>query len=372
MRRAVYLDFSTPLFEKDSNLKGFSANFKDLLKSISKTRNTKYYISITLDFLTTFKNDFDSLVAVIKELQKEDRVEFVVRDSFDVDSLSLPRNTSEFNYIFNEYLLGYYFGDRRNFEGDPSIMIKNLNSIMPLKGQLKEGSLEFLKGMGYSSFLLDKSVLGNQSFIHDKSLYIEVDYNFSDLFSGYVEKETLDNYLMSNISHNFIVYYVNPYQIYLSNPDSFVINFSNLFHLIDLNDKVEFRFATEYFDMPVHKDLELNFSPSKESELHKYQSSLAKFMKLELPEAFDMTIFEDLRTSSLWEGTGNKIIDEYLRTSFLMLTLLSNSINDKINLLNKHLVAHLSAILDELDVYSSNNADFKKSIQDYRSFINQK
>jgi hypothetical protein len=147
---------------------------------------------------------------------------------------------------------------------------------------------------------------------------------------------------------------------------------SNLFHLIDLTDKIEYRFADEYFEMPVTKELSLFENLQKSDELLTYQVNLSKYMKLDLPQNFDLSIFDDLRNVSLWDSTGNRLIDEYLRTSFLMLTLLSNSINSKINLLNKHLVAHLSSILNELEVYSNNNEEFKKTVQEYRSYINQK
>ena len=302
---------------------------------------------------------------------KEERIEFVVKDSFDINSLSYPKNISEFNFILNEYIFGYFFGDKRNFEGDPSIMIRNLNTVIPYNGALYRKDLPFLTGMGYNKFLVDKRFLGNSSFIYNNSIFVEVDFEFSKLFSTYVAKEALDDYLLSNISNNYIVYHVNPYHLFLDNLESFNINISNLFHLLDLNDKVEFRFADESFEMPVVRELEIRESTPSTDNLFDYQYNLSKFMKLDLPENFDLTYFEDLRTISLWDSTGNKLIDEYLRTSFLMLTLLSNSINIKIKLLNKHLVAHLSKILDELDVYSNSNHEFKKAISDYRSYINQ-
>jgi hypothetical protein len=372
MRRAVYLDFSIPLFEKDSNLKNFSHNLKDLSRYISKTNNTKFYISITLEFLTTFKDEISPLMESLKSLVKEDRVEFVVRDSFDIDSLKFPKNVSEFNFIFNEYLLGYFFGDKRNFEGDPSIMIKNLSNIMPYSGIMRSGCLPFLKEMGYSNFFINKAALGDSSFIYNSDIFVAVDFNFSDLFTGFVDKELLNTYILQDISYNYMVYYVNPYSLFIHNPESFNINTSNLFHLIDLTDKIEYKFADEYFEMPVKKELVLSENLVATDNLLPYQIDLSRYMMLELPESFDLSLFDDLRNVSLWDSTGNKLIDEYLRTSFLMLTLLSNSISTKINLLNRHLVAHISSVLDELEVYTSSNLEFKKSIQNYRSYINQK
>lgn len=372
MRRALFLDFSIPLFEKDSNLKNFSNHIKDISRYIDKTNNVKFYISISLEFVSTFKNDIQPLLDSIRKLIREERVEFVVKDSFDVNSLKFNRSISEFNFILNEYLLGYFFGDKRNFEGDPSIMIKNLNTISPYLGLLEKKDIEFLSGMGYSNFLVDKKLFSKSSYINNNNLYISVDYDFSKLFSSFVDKEVLDQYLLHDISSNYMVYHINAYSLFLIISESFNINVSNLFHLIDLTDKVEFKFADDYFEMPVSKDIVLLDVPSEENELLKYQDKLAQFMKLDLPQSIDLTMFDDLRTVSLWDSTGNKLIDEYLRTSFLMLTLLSNSINRKINLLNKHLVAHLATILNELEVYSKNNQDLKNAINEYLEYINQK
>lgn len=372
MRRALYLDFSIPLFEKESDLTSFSNYIKDISRYIDKTNNTKFYVSISLEFLTTFKSNIDPLISSLKNLIKSERIEFVVRDNFDINSLGFSRNISEFNFILNEYLLGYFFGDKRNFEGDPSIMIKNLETVLPYSGRLRKEDIPFLNGMGYRNIFVDKSVLGSSSYILNSNIFIELDYDFSKLFSEFVEKDVLENYIMGSISNNYMVYHVNPYKLFLENRESFNINISNMFHLFDLTDKVEFRFADEYFEMPIFKELKLIESPKNSEELFLSQTELARFMQLDLPENLDMTLFDDLRTVSLWDSTGNHLIDEYLRTSFLMLTLLSNSINSKINLLSKHLVAHLSVILDELEGYSKNNPELKSAINQYRSYLNQK
>jgi hypothetical protein len=373
MRRAVYLDFSIPLFEKESDLNSFSNHFKDISRYIDKTNNTKFYVSLTLEFISTFKVSIKPLIESIRKLVKEDRVQFVIKDSFQVDSLNFIRSISEFNFIFNEYLVGYYFGDKRNFEGDPSIMIKNLVNIAPFSGTLSLKDVEFLKGLGYSTFLVSSDFLKDSSYIYNGSIFLEVDFSFKKLFNTFLEKSELDNYILHRISNNYLLYHINPYELFLSNPESFNINASNLFHLLDLTDKIEFRFADEYFEMPVLKELSLlKYNNISKTELSSLQDKLANFMKLELPQDMDLSMFEEYKTASLWDSTGNSLIDEYLRTSFLMLTLLSSSIENKLDLLNKHLVVHLTTILDELENYSKSNQNLKEAIESYKEYINQK
>lgn len=373
MRRAVYLDLSIPLFEKESDLKLFSDSLKDLARFISKTSNIKFYVSLTIEFMTTFKKEASPLISSITELQKEGRVEFVVKDSFDINSLILPRNISEFSLILNEYLIGYHFGDKRNFEGDPSIMVRDLVSIFPYKGAVsKKSDLDFLESeLGYKNFLLSKEYLP-ESYLHNSNFFIQVDFEFSKLFTTFVSKESLESYLLGSISSNYMLYYVNPYNIFRDNSDTFTLNFSNLFHLLDLSTSLEFKFFSESFDMPIYRDIKLIESLISENDLLKRQKDLARFVKIELPSSLDLSIYEEYRVSPLWESTGNALIDEYLKTSFLMLTLLSSSIESKINLLNKPLINYLSAILDELSKYSKSNLEFNEALLEYRSYINQK
>lgn len=378
MRRAVYLDFSTPLFESESELKGFFSSLPELSRYIQKTKNIKFYISITLDFITASKKSGDELLKVLNDLYKEDRVELVVKDNFDVYSTSLSPESFEFNSILNEYLLGFFFGSKKNFEGDDSVMIKNLINYLPFRGKLVLSDLDKLSQLNYKNIFVDSDQIKGSSFITNGTNFTSLDFKFKALFSSFISKESLNMYLQESLGKSYLVYYVNCYDIYAQNPKEYGVNMSNVLHLMDLTDSIEYRFAEESFDMPVYKDLngllELDlpydsFYTSK--ELYKLQKNLSGLVDTD-GRPLDSSVVDDLRSVALWESTTSSEVNEYLRYNFILLSLLSHSIDDKINLPNSSIKVNVSTLLNELDSYSNLNKKLKSAIEDYSSFINQK
>jgi hypothetical protein len=137
--------------------------------------------------------------------------------------------------------------------------------------------------------------------------------------------------------------------------------------------------------LPITKDIADNFSEVSvkdyflenfklDRELLDIQEKLSLYIKPSLLNDFER-IFEnndDFRNIPLWETSGNKLVDGYLKFTYLMLTLLSFSIHGKINLLNKGFLTHISSIINELKVYSTGVDGFTEVLNDYSEFINQK
>jgi len=113
---------------------------------------------------------------------------------------------------------------------------------------------------------------------------------------------------------------------------------------------------------------------SLDSELYRIQKDLEKFLKPSFIDNLEQMVAttEDYKNIPLWQGTGNKLVDEYLRFTYLMLTLLSFSIHGKINLLNKGFSNYLIGIINELKVYSDDNVEFKETLERFSDYINQK
>jgi hypothetical protein len=379
MRRAVYLDFSTPLFESESQLKEFFSSLTELSRYIQKTKNIKFYISITLDFITASKKSGEDLIKVLNYLYKEDRVELVVKDNFDVYSTSLSQECFEFNAILNEYLLGFYFGSKKNFEGDNSVMVKNLVSYLPYNGKLVLNDLEKLSQLNYRNIFVDSQYIKGTSFISNNTNFTCLDTKFKALFGTFISKESLDGYLTSEIGKSYLVYYVNCFDIFIQNPQEYSVNMSNVLHLMDLTDSVEYRFAEESFDMPVYKDLNTltSLSDTYESqysskELYEVQKALSKLVDLKDSSTIDLAVADELRSVALWESTTSEVVNDYLRYNFILLSLLSHSIDAKLDLLNLATKTNVSSLLKELDVYSKDSEKLKSVIESYSSFINQK
>lgn len=378
MRRALFLDFSIPLFEPESSLKDFFNKIDEISRVLSRTKNLKLYVSLPLDFITLNKNNLKYFFEVLGSLYKEDRVEFVVKDSFGVNSAILSSNVQEFNTILSEYVVGYYFGDKRNFEGDSAIMMKNLTSFYPYSGKMSLNQYENLSKLGYRHFFIDRSSLLGGSFIfNNQSIFIELDSSVEGLLDSLLDKFTFDNFMASSASkRGYEVFYLNLYKSFNLNKQDFILNFTNLIHFMDLTELIEHRFVDESFEMNVEKDLKkVLFDETGNStysnEFHKVLKPLSEYInyiKLNGEELHD----EDLKNIPIWEGTESEKVNSYLKFNFIVLSLLSSNVEDRLNLLKERLVTHLSNLLDELQIYSNGDEKLLGIISAYRSFINQK
>lgn len=377
MRKALYLDFSIPLFESESTLKDFYQKIYDISKILDRTRNIKFYISLPLDFITLNKNDLNPLMEILSSLYKEERVEFIVKDSFGVDSSELSTNVQEFNTILSEYVLGFYFGDKRNFEGDKSIMMKNLECFYPYMGKISRENFKNMAELGYRNFFLDESSLYSGSFIFNNQLiFIQLDTSIKSLLNGLLDKFSFDNYIRSTVNKNYEVYYLNLFDNYSSNKLDFILNLNNLIHFMDHTDLIEYRFVDESFEMPIEKDLKKiifadDLTNNYSKSFHDVAYSLSQHINL-IKLGNDDLHDEDLKNVALWEGTSSDEVNKYLKFNFIILSLMSTSIDSKIKLLGDRLKSHISNLLDELELYSLENKEFKNSIESYRSYINQK
>lgn len=378
MRRALFLDFSIPLFEPESSLREYFNHLSDISRAISRTKNIKFYVALPLDFITLNKSNLNFVLDIFSTLYKEERVEFIVKDSFGVDSSVLSSNVQEFNTILSEYVVGYYFGDRRNFEGDKAIMMKNLSSFYPFSGKLSQEQYSNLSKLGYKNFFLDKTSLLSGSFIfNNQSIFVELDSSITSLLETLLDKFTFDNYISSiSTKTGYEVFYIDLYKSYLKNKSDFVLNFTNLIHFLDHSEQVEYRFVDESFEMPVEKDLKNIILIDSKSIAYSEDflgiiqplSNYINFIKLNGDELYD----EDLKNIPIWEGTSSDNVNNYLKVNFIILSLLSSSVESRLNLLKERLKAHISNLLDELQIYSSEDTKLEQIISTYRSYINKK
>lgn len=378
MRRAVYLDLSIPLFEAEDQLKSYFLNLSEISKYIHRTRNIKFYVSVTLDFITSSKKFSNELLNVLKELYENERVEFVIKDNFEVFSTSMGDKVFEFNSILNEYLEGYLFGSKKNFEGDNSIMIKDLNNYHPFRSQLIVEDLDKVKSLGYRSLFLDSNLFSESSFIYDSLVFIALNLHFKDIFTSFINKESLESFLNRDISKSYEVLYLDLYNTFLLHPEEFLINLSNTLHLLDLTDLIEYRFADESFEMPVKKDLnsildrEVSYPSFYEhKDLYEAQRGLGEFL-LTPSDDPNSAEYEEFRSIPIWEVTTSDKINDYLRINFIIMTLLSHSIDSKLKLLNDDQKAHLTTFLKEVENYSNDNKELIKITKALNSIFNQK
>lgn len=67
----------------------------------------------------------------VKNLYDNERVELVGSGAYHPLLTQLPIELMEDQIILNEKGLGYYFGSRKDFEGSPAIMLKDVKGFFP-------------------------------------------------------------------------------------------------------------------------------------------------------------------------------------------------------------------------------------------------
>lgn len=382
-RIAVYLDLSTPLFEKDTDLRDYKVILDELSKVLIKSLNIKLYVSITLETLNLVSSS-GQIFYSLKSLLNHERVQFVVKSNFENPTQLLNRSCLEVNSILNEYLIGSLFGSLNTFEGEKAVVIKDLVCFSPYKNVMSYNDFSPLNEYGYTTFFLDESIT-ETSFISDQNFIVKILTNTSSLFENYLNLDSLGKWIDNNVKGPYDVIYLPVYDLFKRYPNTSKINLFNLIHLLDHSDKLLFSFIDESFSLPLVKNLKDNLNEvdiiknfeenyGLDPELLDIQKDLEPFLKPSFIDNLEQMVAttEEYKNIPLWQGTGNKLVDEYLRFTYLMLTLLSFSIHSKINLLNKGFLTYLNGIIDELKVYSEDNNKFKETLSRLSTYINQK
>lgn len=382
-RKAVYLDLSIPLFEKESDLNDYKLVLDDLSKSITKSMNIKYYCFIPLETLNLIGSNA-SIIYSLKNLMSHERVQFVISGSFNTLSPSMSEELLEVNSILSEYLISYLFGDLKTFEGESAVVGKNLSTYTPYKNVMNINDISRLNTYGYYNFVLSSDECSD-TVIYGENIFIKLNSSIKNLFSGFINLEAFKGWLNPLMGVDYEVLHFPAYALLKTYKDTFRVNLTNFFHLLDHEVGIEYSFVDESFMLPIVKDLPISLASfdaknyfsenyTIDRTLLDFQERLSSFIKPSLLDNFEK-IFEnneDYRNIPLWEASGNKLIDGYLKFTYLMLTLLSFSIHDKINLLNKGFLTHILSIINELKIYSTGVDGFDEVLSDYSEYINQK
>lgn len=382
-RKAVYLDLSIPLFEKESDLNDYKLILDELSKSITKSLNIKYYCFIPLETLNLIGSNA-SIIYSLKNLMSHERVQFVISGNFNTLSPSMSEELLEVNSILSEYLISFLFGDLKTFEGENAVVGKNLTTYTPYKNVMNINDISRLNAYGYYNFVLSKDECSD-TVIYGENIFIKLNSSIKNLFSAFIDLEAFKGWLNPLMGVDYEVLHFPVYALLKTYKDTFRVNLTNFFHLLDHELGIEYSFVDESFMLPIVKVLPINLASfdaknyfsenySIDITLLDLQERLSTFIKPSLLDNFER-IFEnneDYRNIPIWEASGNKLVDGYLKFTYLMLTLLSFSIHDKINLLNKGFLTHILSIINELKIYSTGVDGFSEVLSDYSEYINQK
>lgn len=141
-----------PFSVKESDFKHFVDNyiapFIRLVKS-SKVHPVSVNLPIsTLELLE--EHSYSSVISDFQDLYNTEKIEMLGSISYQPLVSNISKGLLSKQVILNEYALGYYLGSRQGFEGEPSIMVKNLKTLFVSDFNVSKDLLSVLKELGYT------------------------------------------------------------------------------------------------------------------------------------------------------------------------------------------------------------------------------
>lgn len=135
-----------------------------LIKLIKSFKSIKVSLNIPLSTLELLdKYGHQSVIKDVKDLYENDRAEIVGSSAYNPLLTETHPKIVENEIILNEYALGSYFGAKQGFEGEPSMMIKDIDGFLPTGLLVNEAVLDTLGELKYTWVLADSRCISSTS-----------------------------------------------------------------------------------------------------------------------------------------------------------------------------------------------------------------
>lgn len=109
------------------------------------------------------KYDCSSWIEGVKDLVTSEQVELTGSAAYHSLLTKVSHIVSEKQIVLNEYGLGYYFGRRSGFEGEPSVLVKDLNGFFPPELAINNETVKLIDTMGYKWIMVDELALSEST-----------------------------------------------------------------------------------------------------------------------------------------------------------------------------------------------------------------
>ena len=212
----LIIDLNQPLVNEESVIKRSITDFYNPLAKLLKShKNISFSLNIPLSTLELWeKHEASGLISEFKDMYQTEKIELINSSPYGLSLSGLPEKIIESQLILNEYGIGYYLGSRQGFEGEPSIMLRNVTGFLPVFNNVDEAVLKVLFDLDYSWFAIKKSNLNCRLFeIDDGEMVIkgvnvvdDIDNIISGLMLGennYINSEGLDKYISEELDKVF-------------------------------------------------------------------------------------------------------------------------------------------------------------------------
>ncbi len=136
----------------------FETCYSPLLKLIKQKRNLKITLNVPLSLLEQMEQyGYLSWIENLKEFYNTERIELTGCAAYHPLLTKIPEKLAEQQIVLNEYGLGYYLGRKTGFEGEPSIMLKDIRGFFPPEMAVNDNLLNLLNTLGYSWMIADET-----------------------------------------------------------------------------------------------------------------------------------------------------------------------------------------------------------------------
>lgn len=155
----------------------FNSCYAPLLKFIKSQKNFRLTLNIPLSLLEQLdKYGYVSWISELKDLVDSERVSLTGCAAYHALLTKIPPRFVEEQVQLNEYGLAYYLGRHTGFEGESSLLIKDLNGFFPPELAINEKVASSIKELGYQWILADECAI-SENVEHRAGIY---DYGDGD------------------------------------------------------------------------------------------------------------------------------------------------------------------------------------------------
>lgn len=369
MKKALFIDFSLPIFLEKMEISSYNSFVKNFIKNLSKTHNIKYYVSVNVfNSLHLSPEVLNDMVSVLKSLYDQGRLEFVYSSNFDTFK-SNQESILAYDYLFSEYYLAFNFGEKRNFEGDPSLMLRNTYSAFFSNLRISNASLNSSKLLNYTRIFVDSSIVENYSFYKGTQL-IPLSKKIGNILRNFVTNEAVLSFLRED-THD--IYFINLHETFSLGIYDLDINFSNLLYFLDKNTNINYTFI-DPLDENVVFERTLSSSVLEmleervdvDRDLNELKASLTHH----LIHHSDTIDSQDFMSVSIWGGSSNEIVNRINLFNLHLLILTSDIILRRNLLLNPKVKVACDNLIDGLLSSEFCNSELSSKLSKLKDKIN--
>lgn len=151
----LLIDFYQPLIHEESILKKIISDLHSPVVRLLKIyKELPVSINIPLSTLELWDNfGFKSLTSDIKDLYQNEshdgRIEILGSSPYGMPLVNLPESIIESQIILNEYGLSYYLGSSQGFEGEPSLVLRDVRGFVSPFSLVNNSVIKILSEFGY-------------------------------------------------------------------------------------------------------------------------------------------------------------------------------------------------------------------------------